>query len=414
MSGGDAPAHLLDLTRLLTRAGRGGLTGIDRVELAWAERLLAGPVPVRFLAATRDAWLLFGPDAARALIDGLTGRAPWGPTDLRGLLARRLHPDRRRAEALLRRSALARAGARGLGPLLSERLPPGTRAWNVGHSDLSDPVLAALKAVPGLRLAVLLHDTIPLDHPEFARAGSVAPFAARVAAIARHADRVIFSSQAAATAARPHLAAAGRVPPAIVAPLGVEVAAPDPAALPAGLPPARPYLVSLGTIEPRKNHALLLAVWEHLHATLPEPEVPALVIAGRRGWADPALFRRLDAFPFRGRTLFEVPGLPDGAVAALLAGSAGLLFPSLAEGYGLPPLEALALGVPAVLAPLPVYRETIGDAGIYADPHDRYAWARIALDLAGNDKGRPEAGQRGRRRTPGWDAHFKAAFTDIG
>jgi glycosyltransferase involved in cell wall biosynthesis len=414
MATGRAPAHLLDLTRLLSRAGRGAPTGIDRVERAWAEHLIARPEPALFLAATRDEWLLFGRVAARTLLDALAGRRPWGPPDLRALIARRLHPDRRRAEAGLRRAAIARARAPGLAAMLARHLPPGTRAWNVGHADLSDPVLAALKAVPGLELSVLLHDTIPLDFPAFARAGTVAAFAAKVAAVARHADRVLFPSAAARDAARPHLERAGRVPRAVVAPPGVGLAAPDPAALPPGLPPARPYLVTLGTIEPRKNHALLLDAWEHLHATLPEAEIPALVIAGGRGWADPALLRRLDRAPFRARTLFEAGGLPDGAVAALLAGSAGLLFPSLAEGYGLPPLEAAALGLPVVAAPLSVYRETLGDRAVYLDPHDRYLWARTALDLAERHSGRRDAGREACHRTPGWDEHFNAAFTGEG
>jgi hypothetical protein len=67
-----------------------------------------------------------------------------------------------------------------------------------------------------------------------------------------------------------------------------------------------------------------------------------------------------------------------------------------------------------VAAPLPVYRETLGDRAVYLDPHDRYLWARTALDLAGNDKGRRDTGQEACHRTPGWEAHFKAAFTDDG
>ncbi|MDT9702392.1 glycosyltransferase, partial [Streptomyces sp. P17] len=92
----------------------------------------------------------------------------------------------------------------------------------------------------------------------------------------------------------------------------------------------RPRFVTLGTIEPRKNHALLLDVWD----SLPPPR-PQLVVIGRRGWADQALFARIAATP----DVAEFNTLDDGQVAAVLTGAQALLMPSFAEGFGLPLTE---------------------------------------------------------------------------
>jgi glycosyltransferase involved in cell wall biosynthesis len=399
--------RLLDLTRLLTRAGRGPLTGIDRVEAAYLDRFLADPGPAYFLASTARRVLILEKPAALSFRERLMGRLPWGGPDLLARLKLGLPQARRIAEASLRRGAMETASLAGLGQMLKRRFPDGAEYYNVGHSNLSEAMFAAIRG-GGLGSAVLVHDSIPLDRPALARQDTVPVFEARMRAVSAHADRVIYVSDAARGAAERHFARMGRVPPGHVAPLGVNRPVPDPGALPAGLPPPSPFFVALGTIEPRKNHALLLDIWEHFHKTLPETDIPRLVIAGGRGWEGADFFRRLDAVPFRERTLFEHNRLSDGAVAALLESAAGLVFPSLAEGYGLPPIEALSLGTPVIAAPLPVYRETLGDFAIYANPGDLYDWAKRIRELAQGDPGRARRQQA--FAPPSWKAHFEAAL----
>jgi glycosyltransferase involved in cell wall biosynthesis len=404
-----SPRHrLLDLTRLVSRVGRGPLTGIDRVELAYLDRFLADMAPASFLIATRRHALLLGKPAARAFRERLFGGTPWGPPDLWAMLSPRLPAPRRRAEAFLRRMADARSRP----GRIAGHLPEGTDYYNVGHSNLGAAHLADLGRVPGGRRTVLIHDTIPLDHPEFSRPEASAGFTRKLAAVSAGADRVVYISQDTATRAGRHLAACGREPPHAIAPIGVSLAAPEPAALPPGMPPDVPYFVTIGTIEPRKNHALLLDIWADFHATRAEADIPRLLILGSRGWRNEDAFHRLDTAPCMGRTVFELAGLCDGAVAALLQGATALLFPSLAEGFGLPPLEALARGVPAVVAPLPVYRETLGDLAVYAAPDDRYLWADTIKGLAENRVSGTKPGQnRPTVAPPSWEAHFKTVLT---
>jgi glycosyltransferase involved in cell wall biosynthesis len=400
------PARLIDLTRLVSRLDRGAPTGIDRVELAYLRHFAEDDVPCFALTSTPLGVLLLDRAGARHVLARATGAAVAGPGDLIGRLTRRAQPGRGRDEADLRRMALARSPRPGLAATLRRHLPPGTDCFLVGHSDLAEPMLQALKRGGGGRVVVLLHDTIPLDHPGLARPGTPARFAAQVRAVASGADLVVFASAEAAARAVPHLAGFGRLPPHLVAPLGVGGACPDPAALPPDLcADGRPLFLALGTIEPRKNHTLLLDIWERLHASLAASRIPRLVVAGARGWANAAVFRRLDSRPFVGRTVVEHAGLSDGAVAALMDRSAALLFPSLAEGFGLPPAEAAARGLPVIAAPLPALRETLGDYPTYLQTDDPLAWMRAILARA-EAAGRTPPAPRPPLAVPTWADHF--------
>lgn len=392
-------ARLLDLTRCVSRLGRGPLTGIDRVELAWARHLLGLGDPLWALVRTRLGLLLLDSKGIAGLLDHIDG-APLPAADWHARMVWHHQPQRAQAETLARSLAIARAPAFALRHLL-RRLPEAGWYFNLGHMNLTPGLFAALRA-NGWRSAVLMHDTIPLDYPHFARAGSVPVFARKLAAISGGADLVICTTEDARTRATPHLIQAGRLPPILVTNLGVEVA--PPGALPPGFAADTPYYLCLGTIEPRKNHALLLDVWEGL------ADPPRLVIVGSRGWAGPELLARLDRAPCG---VEEWSGLTDAQVSALLAGAQALLFPSLAEGFGLPLLEAAALGTPLIVSDLPVFRELAGDSAVYLDPGDVYAWRKTILDKSQTGKPGQNAAISGivPVTPPTWTQHFNAVLS---
>lgn len=374
-----ASAYLLDLTRLVSRLGRGQFTGIDRVEAAYLAQLLSLPNPLFGLIRTRWGFLLLGPTGCAALHDMVAasvGQAQ-GLAKLRALaLLRRPH--------ILLRQMLA-------------HVPQGAVYLNVGHSNLTASVLRAVQH-RGLNSAVLIHDTIPLDDPEFARDSTHAPFAAKIAATARFATQVIHISADACAKTEAHFAKAGRIPPAILAPLGVTLAPPAPSPI----TPTRPYFIALGTIEPRKNLKLLFDLWPKL----PQP-APQLVVIGGRGWAGAALFAQMAQLQATGAVLHG-ENLPDGAVVTLMQGARALLFPSLAEGFGLPPIEAAGLGTTVVASDLPVLREVCGDFPVYLDPRDSYSWMETINTLAQN----PPSGRK-KQDLPLWADHFKVVLTHI-
>ncbi len=373
-------------------------TGVDRVEFAYLRALLADPAPLFGLARTSLGFVLLDRAGAQAVLGAVTS-GDWGHPGWLSRLSRRLTPPQQAAQTLLRRHSIARCLPRLLPAMLRRHCPAGLTYLNTGHSNLTPSVFSAMRGHPGGRIVALVHDTIPLDHPDFQRPGTVDLFAAKMRRVAANADLVLTTSQVAKGDIARHFQTFGRVPPIVIAPLGVDPAIPDPTALPADIDLTGPYFVTVGTIEPRKNHALLLDVWSDLG-----PTAPRLFICGSRGWRNQEVFARLDAGVPGVR---ELPGLSDAAVAALLQGSRGLLFPSLAEGYGLPPVEAAQMRVPVVCCDLAIMREVLGSVAIYLDPHDPYVWKETVNRLATAATPTPAA----HFVPPNWDEHFKIVLS---
>lgn len=391
------PARLFDITRLVSRAGR-VLTGVDRVERAYLRALLGGGTPVFGIIRTPFGFILLSRSGLTCFAEALDTGA-WGGCDGLSRLARRLDPAQRAAQSLARRNALDRCRPAGLARMLARHLPAGTAYLNTGHSNLTDIMLTAMRAVPQARMTVLIHDTIPLDLPHLQRPGAQVEAEAKLRRAALHADLIICTSATSRADVTRHMIRLGRLPPLLTAHLGVDPVQPDRAGLPEQLDLVRPYFVTVGTIEPRKNHALLLDIWDSLGT-----EAPNLLICGSRGWRNAGVFERLDRLrDTPGARVIEVADLGDAAIAALLQGSRGLLFPSLAEGFGLPPIEAAALGVPVLCGDLAVYRETLGDRPVYLDLGDPYHWKRAIGRLASDAA--PQV--QDRFVPPDWDAHFK-------
>lgn len=383
----------LDVTRLVSRTGRGPFTGIDRVENAYLRELLERDLALFGFARTAAGFVLLDRRGLKELRSRIDGHTAWGARDFAALLSRRLSPARQRAEADLRRLAVATCLRFGLERMLGGFLHRDTWLVNVGHSNLSDGVLGAIASAGG-KVAAMLHDTIPLDYPELHRPGMAARFRSRVDAVARHADLILTPS---AHSARRVSAHARPTRKAVVIPPGMAFLRPDPDALSRKVQVRRPYFVAAGTIDPRKNQGFLIDLWETLG-----PSRPDLYLAGSRGWCPSDLARRLANLP---DGVHELGGLGDGELAALIAGASGLLHPSFSEGYGFTLLEAAGFGTPVVANDLPVYRETLGDAGVYLPLNDRYHWTKLINSLAATDRG-DEQKQSWQTDRPTWDAHI--------
>lgn len=263
--------------------------------------------------------------------------------------------------------------------------------------------LAALRA-RGCGMAALVHDLIPLTHPDCFPPGEAELHRQRMEGVARFADAAFAVSGAVADEMARWFPAHGlRPPPVEVAHLGLDLPDRAPGApAPAG---DTPYFVMLGSLEPRKNHLLMLEVWRTL-ARRGGPS-PRLLVIGRRparGHPAVALLERGD---FGG--LVEDRGrLPDAEAAALLRGARALLFPSLAEGFGIPLAEALALGVPVLASDIPAFREVGGAVPEFLDPLDGPGWRQAVLDYAQPDSP-SRAAQLARLafwRAPRWEDHF--------
>jgi len=135
---------------------------------------------------------------------------------------------------------------------------------------------------------------------------------------------------------------------------------------------ARPYFAVLGTLEPRKDCGTIVDAFESLWS---RNEDVALVIIGKRGWNVDELVERIDRHPELGRRLFWVRDGSDADVRHLLEGAAALIQASIAEGFGLPLVEAGSLGIPLLLSDISVFREIAGNGATYFPVGDATALA---------------------------------------
>ena len=162
--------------------------------------------------------------------------------------------------------------------------------------------------------------------------------------------------------------------------------------------PAR-YLLTVGTIQPRKNYTRLLEACERVWQQ--SPETPDLVIAGQRGWLFEEFFRQLEASRFRSRVRV-LDLVADADLPALYRGAEIFIYPSCYEGFGLPPLEALACGRPVICSNASSLPEVVGEAARLIDPLDVAALADAIGELSADAAQRAELARRG----PGRAAKF--------
>ena len=391
---------LFDLSRLVSRAGRETPTGIDRVELAYAEHLVAGRrTPLSFAMITPLGGFGILPEVvAKEYLQVLAGA--WRE-------AGSSQPNRqaKRLAQTLRAAALWR-GERAL--RRQDRSHTGAVVYMlVSHHHLERRrAIARLKRQVGARFVCLIHDVIPIEFPEYALPGQNEKHRKRIETAAALADAVIVNSTVTRKGFAPYLARAGRAPPVVVAPFGVDL----PAALPAGPPPVKPpYFVCVGTIEARKNHLLLLNLWRQLVDELGDA-APRLVLIGQRGWETENAIDMLERCPALRGVVFECANVPDDEAARLVKGAQALLLPSFAEGFGFPMVEALALGVPVLCSDLAALRENGGDVPEYLDPLDGPGWRGALIDYALPASPRRAAQLRRLSgwRAPSWHDHFAA------
>jgi glycosyltransferase involved in cell wall biosynthesis len=377
----DDTPFLLDVTRLIWRRWRGRLpTGVDRVCLAYLQHF-----------GSRSQAVVQHERFRRIL-------SPKASQDLFGLLKA---PSKGFRTGLLRGILRNPAGLRSKG---HNRL-----YLNVGHTGLNSEGFRRWVSRSDVRPVYLVHDLIPITHPQYSRPGEDERHRERVRTVLTTASGVIANSRAtlddlAEFADREGLP----MPPSQAALLGTE---PRASARHAAENPV-PTFITVGTIEGRKNHQLLLKIWSRLLDRLGNA-APRLLIVGQRGWEAQPVFDLLDnSEKLRGHVV-ELGRCSDEQLAAHLSLARALLFPSFTEGYGLPMVEALAAGVPVIASDLPVFQELSGNIPTYLSPFDELAWEAAIIDYS-LDHSTERAAQCERMKefhAPTWDEHFSSVET---
>ena len=152
----------------------------------------------------------------------------------------------------------------------------------------------------------------------------------------------------------------------------------------------RPYILAVGTVQPRKNYQMLIRAFQPVAERFPH----LLVIAGGKGWMEEKMTAEVERQGLLERVRFT-GFVADAHLPALYSGASLLAFPSLYEGFGLPILEAMACGVPAVIADTSSLPEVGGDAAVQLSATDEEAWSETMLALLENDQQREQIVEAG-------------------
>ncbi len=233
--------------------------------------------------------------------------------------------------------------------------------WNLTYKR---SVLLPLLKEQGVKLAVYIYDIIPITHPQFCYEETTFLFMNYIGAHLLYADVVITSTQSTLDEVYHLMEQLGikRKVSGFYSWLGSDFTSKkqtEISELPQKVTEATkaPYVLCVGTIEPRKNHAFLLDAFDKV---LFEKKMN-LVFAGKPGWNVEDLLERIQNNPQYDKQLFHLTGLDDNAIEYLYQNALVLAFATYNEGFGLPMVEALERGTPVLASDIPVLREVGGD-----------------------------------------------------
>jgi glycosyltransferase involved in cell wall biosynthesis len=384
---------VLDVSRLLRAAWSETPSGIERVEFAYAQEFRSQAATM-FIAANIFGQLRVLPrHAVIAYLDRVETSWKTG--------SRRERHKIKLSAIYLNLFILVRCFPI---PGFRPPRPPVQEVYlNVAHENLCNRrALARFKARTSARLVFFIHDLIPILYPEYVKPKQAAYHRRRIDTVAALADTIIVNSAATGDALMIYLGRPDH-PRIHNLPLGV---APPTTPLAPALLPGRPYFLCIATIEPRKNHLLLLHLWRGLAQT--SENIPGLIVIGRRGWENEMVLDMLERCTLLHGLVEERAGVSDAELDQLMQGARALLLPSFAEGFGLPVPEALRAGTPVLCSDLAALREAGGDVPEYLDPTDGPLWRQAILDYA--DPASPRRAEQLARLAawspPRWEDHF--------
>ena len=228
-----------------------------------------------------------------------------------------------------------------------ETVRPGDVLLNIGASWTHDnfgPTIAEMKQRYGIRFALMVHDLLPVTHPQFVSRSHIPGFAKWLHSMADVADLVLTPSSSSARAFTEWAALEGRAPRPVCP---VQFGAGFPSSTghhKASEPETRKHVLFVSTIEVRKNHILLFRIWERLIAEYGRDVVPQLVFVGKYGWEIDDLKAALTASHFLDGKISVVQNATDGELARLYNDAWFTFFPSFCEGWWLPVAESLLFG----------------------------------------------------------------------
>jgi glycosyltransferase involved in cell wall biosynthesis len=285
------------------------------------------------------------------------------------------------------------------------RLPPAFDAFDIVHA--TNPAGIPPVRRRGQRLVVTVHDVAFMRFPELFPPRWRRQYRAGLRAAVKRADAILVPSQA--TADDVVALAGARRGRIHLTPLAATVpAGPEPATMSralAGYGITAPYVLFVGTLEPRKHVVELVRAYRRVASTVPH----ALVLAGADGWEIDDLEAELAAGG--PGTIVRTGPVDEPILEALYRGADAFVYPSAYEGFGLPVVEAMARNLPVITTSAPALVEVAGDAALRTEPGDEEGLAAALERLLGDPELAQDLGERGLARAARYSWAATAAAT---
>ncbi len=399
------PRIWMDLTTSL-RARGGQTNGTLRVERSFARQLqsLLGE-QLKFCRYDSSRQFFDEADATAAFADAVPSskisahRGP-GASDARAdRLGRRIERNVRLAiRVTVKRIHTALRG--GDGAAYFPKATPGDVLLLAGETWAARydfEVIARLRAERGIKIVAVCQDLIPVTHPQFFESGEfVGQYRRYVEFLSRHVDLAIAISRATGTELEKAAKAFGGMNGKIaVIELGSDVASaamPKPPDIRIPLQPGK-FAISVSTIQSRKNFDLLYRLW-HRFAQEKRTDIPRLVIVGQRGFGSDELLAQIALDETVRDSLTVLHRTTDAELTWLYRNCAYTLYPSFAEGWGLPVSESLACGKLCLASDTSSLPEAGAGLALHFGPTDDAAWYEAIAELADNPGRLPETEAR--------------------
>ena len=395
-----------DITRLLARHSAPTPTGIDRVDIRYANHYLQQKVEQRFVYQKNATFYYLSKKKSSKLINLLYDK--WitnnareqnehvlsniynttiGNKENTKIQSKKIQYIQKITPSLTKGQFNAVDGYL-MDILVKDRDKKSyyinTSHHGVGHAD----AYYVFKTLGKLRIIFYLHDIIPIDYPEYVRIGDDKNHEKRVSAMANFSDAILVNSNYTKNRFLSFCDKKQyRHPPVHISYIGVEDSfvrlLQKSNTSETGIKISKNYFVTVSTIEPRKNHLMLLQIWREMIEHKVE-NIPQLIILGKRGWNVDNVLDFLERSPSLKSYVIELSGVSDKQLVDILRNAKGMLFPSFVEGWGMPLVEALAMKIPVICSDIEAFRESGQMLAKYISPIDAKCWQNEIIKISNN------------------------------
>lgn len=399
-----------DVTRLISKVDAITPTGIDRVDIKYAYYLYRSQnYRSYYIYLHKGVFYLYPQEKIGFFLEGLYQKWINGNFLSGGIYKKETINKYNRK---INNKKNHRCLDESLLKIISQEAGNNVFYLNVSHYGIGQiDAYYIFKTLGNMKIIFYLHDLIPIDYPEYVKDDDEVTHQKRIDVMANFADAILVNSEYTKDCFIKNCIDNNFSIPIIkTLHIGVEDSflniKAEPLSEELSFLEDVDYFIYVGTIEPRKNHVMLLNLWRQHLAKV--QNAPKLVLLGKRGWNNEAVFNLLDRCPLLQESVIELQGVSDGVMVSLIKNSKGALFPTFVEGWGMPLVEAMSMKVPMLAADIPALREAGQNLAEYIDPIDSLGWKEAILKLQHDENYRSICIQKSSSLVlPSWEKTFK-------